>query len=521
MTDISLEEIFKEVKIKSKYTKIKILNGKNYREYHTSNNWKPCCCFSKEECYNFQVNGKIYCKKHENGIQTVIISQTAVGDLIEDHVFELLKQCPNLTNIKNIGQENCTLDIVYQVKEEISIDINHMRGIQVKKLIEQSLSKYEVKDINKYDSNTIIVAINLERNIYCIFNNTMIGVDSFWLNPKNPNPKYREFCFIGTNSRNSYGNTFLDLLNQWSITSTIYSHNCFNSNNLKEKLMTDALKIECQKYNLKCESHSSSDSCIDCIINDTINCQLKFSDRTHRNMYAFSMFKTINSNVSIPYSESDNIHFFVFSYLNPLKECVFYIIPIKVLIYYEYISTSTSSGKHNINLLPLEFKDNHWTKKFINRFDLFTNEFDMNELIDLNDMFDRFQYECKKINIICIRDMDNLSVKHFNIGDKLCKYSESNTKKHNYYDFTIQINSSKPYNIDTDIIPDFFIFRIKVYPNHFWIIPKQKLIDEKIIASNLIKGTTKISFPIPGNTNKGKAFLNDYLIKYDDLPTFI
>lgn len=509
-------DVFKYVRIIGRDIKILILNGKNYREYGKSNNWKHCCCFSNEECYNFQLEGTMFCKKHRGGIQNEKISTNEIGDIVEEHVFKLLHQCSNLSNIQNIGQENCKLDIIFKIDGESTF-----RGIQVKTLFERSSNLYNISNIDKYDNDTIIVAINLERNIYCIFNKIMIGIDTFCLNLLDINPRYREFCFYEINSKNSYGNTFLDLLNKWSKTSTIYSEDCFSETYLKEKLMTDALKIKCQDHNLKCESHSTSDSSIDCIVNDTINCQLKFSNNISTNNYDFSLHKTLNCIVKTPYSESDNIHFFIFAYINPLNQYVFYIIPTKVLIHYGYISTSTSVGKIKIMISPLEYQCDHWSKKFIDRFDLFTNEFDMNELIDLNDMFDRFQFECKKRNIICIRNMDDLKTKYFTINDKLCRYIESTYKHGDCFNFVIEKGGSKkPYNSNTDDIPDFFIFRIKSYPDHFWIIPKQKFIEEKIIGSDLIKGSTTINFPIPGNTNNRKKWLNHYLNNYHDLLKF-
>lgn len=145
----------------------------------------------------------------------------------------------------------------------------------------------------------------------------------------------------------------------------------------------------------------------------------------------------------------------------------------------------------------------------------------MDEIINLNDLFDRFQYECQQCDIICIRDMENLSTKQFYIGNELCRYAESKNKKGNYYQFTIGKSNKTPFNIDTDTnIPDFFIFRINDYPDNFWIIPKQRLIDEKVIGSSIMNGITDVNFPVPGSTHFGKIWLNGYLNNYDMLQSY-
>jgi hypothetical protein len=122
-----------------------------------------------------------------------------------------------------------------------------------------------------------------------------------------------------------------------------------------------------------------------------------------------------------------------------------------------------------------------------------------------------FSLNVKKQNIICVRNMDNLNNKYFDIGDKRCKYKESSTRDGNCYLIMICENDSD----EDNTVPDLFILRIKLYPDNFWIIPKQKLIEEGIIISNSVKYITRIYLPIPGYTNKGRPWLNYYLNNYD------
>lgn len=499
-------ETFIYSKIKHRSEKIKVVDDMFYREFQTTDKWKQTCCFHKidplKQCYNFQILGTTYCKRHKGGVENEKISTTKIGDEVEKHVYELLLQCSDLINVKITGQENSSLDIIFQVKGE-----DKYRGIQVKKLLVSPEKSYKIGSINIYDDDTIIVGVCIEMGYYCIFNKTLIGISTFCFNPGNVNPKYRPFCFWSLED-NSLGYRFLDLLNGWSKSSTLYSSDCFSANNLKEKLMYDSFKRKCQELNLRVSSESTSDSLTDCVVNDNLNCQMKFSNRIQGNLFSFIIAKMEN-NITLPYSENDGINYFIFSYIDPNNEFIFYIIPLKVMINYGYVSTLTSAGKAGIALSPVNNSVDHWTKKFINRFDLFTNEFDLNEMIDLNDIFYKFQNICQKKLITIERNIDLLNFKHFYVKDKLCKYSESDTKDGNCYLFMINAYTS-------DNVPDYFIYRLRLYPDNFWIIPKEKLIEENIIKLG-VKGTSRIYIPVPGQVNKGRPWLSCYLDNYSEL----
>ena len=135
----------------------------------------------------------------------------------------------------------------------------------------------------------------------------------------------------------------------------------------------------------------------------------------------------------------------------------------------------------------------------------------MNLLIDLNDCFYRFQHECKIRGIIAEKNHYDFTIKIFYINGKQCKYYESSKLNGKNYVFTIKKSSDKNYNID---IPYFFVFRIRNYPDFFWIIPREILIENSIIASGNNSGSKELHIPPPGQTNKGKPWLNNYLNNY-------
>ena len=500
----------KIVKVKSCLVEIITFNNLNYRLFSRSNQWKKTCCYSQEECYNFTVGNTSYCKKHQGGVFIPIESNTAIGDKAEKFIYSLLIQSDKLINVKIVGNENGKLDITYQLKDELDRNLYIIRGLQIKTLIKDNYAKNSYKClIEQYDEDTLIVAIDKEFKYICIvFKKLLTNKNNIYVN-FNKNNEISQYVYRVDE------NLFFDYLIECCKISTIYDQTQFSADNLKEKIMVEFLKTQCSKDNLDFRPNDTSDSSIDCFIhNKSVQC--KYASTIHRNLYSFSIHHTINGTVSLPYSEDDQIDFFIFSYCNNY----WWVIPTSVLIHYGYIKTCKQEGKIGINLCYHDNQNEHWTKQFIVH-DLKTifNPFDMTQLFNENDMFDKFQFICKTKSIECIRNMENLNLKNFYIRDKLIKYSESNTKIHQCYKFNLQMSKDISYNKDTDIIPDFFVFRIGLveYKDHFYIIPKEIFIEHKIIGSNDTKGCTQINIPPPGKVNRNKPWLSNYLNNYEPL----
>ena len=484
-------------------TEIRQYNGLNYKFHKNFNIWKKTCCY-EEECYNFTVKDSNFCKKHENGTYKKEQSTNEIGNIAEKFLYNLLIQSDQLTNVKMIGQENCNLDLIYQVKDEFNKGINIYRGLQVKTLTKNIKQKnyYQAK-IGSYDDNTLIIGLDKKFKYICIIFKKNIKGGSIKINFNKIDNEIIKYV------HKIEDNLFYNELICACKKSTVYNENQYSNDNLKEKYMMEILKHKCLENNIEFKANKISFSPIDCFINKK-SIQCKYSSVIKDNSCQFRLNHTVNNKLNVPYSEENKIDFFIFSYCN----VCFWIIPIQVLIYYGYIKNNSQKGKISIMLAYNKNLD-HWTKKFIvNNFDIIINGFDDNILIDQNDMFFKFQIICKSKEIECFRKMENLSLKYFLVRDKLVQYFESNRKQGFCYmfKFTKVIESY-------DIIPDFFVFRIglKEYSNEFYIFPKEVFIEYGIIGTNNKKGYLSIGIPIPGCVNSKKLWISNYLNNYDVL----
>ena len=280
-------------------------DGKKYKIDRRNNLWCQLC--SINNCYNFISKNFLYCVKHVPNI--IKVSSIGKGNRIELYIFNLLQQLNDLTNIKIIGQENCKLDIIFQIKSEINNN-SYMRGIQVKQLSKVNEDTYKIIGLEKYDNDTLIVAVSEDLFFHLIFMKKYLGDrNSISINIRNIDTLIRQFFFFGILD-NTYGYNFIELINKLCKESTIYNELCFSIDCLKEKYMTYYLEQYCKFNNLSFYPNVTSNSSIDCTING-FNCQLKFSSRVDSNMFLYSMCKRLDNKNNIPYSINDGIHFLI------------------------------------------------------------------------------------------------------------------------------------------------------------------------------------------------------------------
>ena len=499
-----------DIKVQYKYEKLRSNKGVLERS-KDGKIWGPVCIFNdKEQCYNYSIKScGFYCGKHKDGIINIKIGNTQKGDIIEEWVFEQLCKSDQLVNITNIGRDNGKLDITFQVKDEVDKDI--IRGIQVKQLKTNGENSYYIRDVKKYDKDTLIVGVSEDKKYMCLIFNTLIGdLDSFNFNINTYKTKdnLRQYIFAGLEDK-CLGYTFFDELIKCCKTSTICDDSQFSEDILKEHKMIKELEKKCIEKGLFFEPHTSADSPIDVIINGK-KVQCKYSSELNYNLYKFNLQHIIDNKISQPYSEND-VDLFIFKHQ---KEDSFYIIPENVLLHFGYLKTDEISGKLGINLAPSLYEEDHWTKQFIDRFDLIDNEYKLDNLINLDNPFDKFQYKCKLNNLICNKNMSNLSVNNGIVNNKTFKIFSSKTKQKKLYQFHASIQGI-PYHIDDSNVPDFFIFRIEDFCNDFYIFPKDILVEQKIIGTGDIKGKTHFGLPIPIDKDNRKKWVFYYLNNFD------
>jgi len=129
----------------------------------------------------------------------------------------------------------------------------------------------------------------------------------------------------------------------------------------------DRLKKICSKHNYEFEHFHTHASPIDCIINKN-NIQCKTSSKKGKTSFSFSIQKHKGRTEYQPYSDKDGIDFFIFEQIG--DENNFYVIPINVLIERNYINTDIYEGRRHISIPKPNSPKQHWTKKYLNRFDL-------------------------------------------------------------------------------------------------------------------------------------------------------
>lgn len=420
---------------------------------------------------------------------------------------------PLFFEIKHIGKENSELDIIYKTRDDEIAGINKFRGIQIKTLSCIG-NGYVLNNLNNYNDNTVIVGVSNDRLLLCVFVKFEIKSygDKLYINPA-IHMEFKNCIFHGVNDK-SLGYTFNDLLIDRCKMSTFYDNSNISISNLKEKESVNRIKQVCIENGIIFDEVDNNFSSIDCRINGK-NIQCKYSERFSDNAYNFSIVKSKNM-LRTPYDDEDGIDFFIFE--SAIGE--FYVIPINIMIYFGYIRTKNNKGKEIIRLFPSNIEGFHWTKYFIGAFYLVkdNNIFDIMSILDMSNVINIFNYICYLNGIDSNRNMDNLSTKICEIGDKKIKCFESTKIAGLNYIYTIR--SKFPYNILKDVdIPDYFVFYLKVTKevSYFYIFPKQVLIDNKIIGDLQNKGSTDLGLPIPYSSTirKNKLWTQQYVNNFD------
>ena len=262
---ISGDGIFR---IKNNEFKFFIYNGILYKYHEKFNRWVMTCSFSTSRCYNYCSKNSIYCKIHQNNILNENINKikTFNGDKLEIFISNILKSSNELKNVTVIGHENSKLDIIFQVEDEIKTGLEIYRGVQIRTLIKNEFN-YTAMGLNKYYDDTLLIFINNDMNVFCLFfKNFSEGKDSISFPIRNIyDVDHRLIPYIF----NSITENFISKLIQFSKISTIYNPEIQTSERcLKEKKMLLRLKEKCNLYNLVFQNNTTHMSSIDCYINN-------------------------------------------------------------------------------------------------------------------------------------------------------------------------------------------------------------------------------------------------------------
>lgn len=497
-------------------------NNIHYRYNEANNQYKPICIFiykdeeydTYEQCTNYCKNGS-FCERHEGNVDREKVQYSLIGFDNEKYIYDILhiNSSDILYELKMIGRENSELDLIFKFKAELALGIDQYRGIQIKTLGINGQG-YNLNHIDNYSDNTLIVGVSIDKTKLCIFFKHELKTvkENLRINFDNPDPKIRKNIFYGYHD-NSLGFTFYDKLIVDCKYSTIYSESKISDSNLKEKESLERLENICKQNNFIFEYEEMSDSHTDCIINSK-KIQCKYSSLVDHFTYQFRINKTLNV-IRQPYSDRDGIDFFIFE--NELHE--FYIIPISVLIYFGYIQTCNNKGKNIIMLHQLSNINYHWSKYFINRFELLNMNvsFDVRLILDMTHIVNIFNYECFLYGIDSDRDMDNLSTNLCRIKNKIIKCFNAAKIAGLNNVFTVGVNRSPMNTSYSQDIPDYFFFRLDGSIKYYYIIPKEALIEHGIIGDSKTKGCTDLGLPIPGaeTIRPNKKWTQEFVGRFD------
>jgi len=439
---------------------------------------------TKKQCINF-ARYEEYCNKHFKDIQDK--STTEDGDKTEKYIFDLLNESNEFSKITINGRENSELDIIFIIKGEAE-----ERGIQIKLLYESKTKKFDLTIDNNYNQNTVIVGISRDRLYSCVFLRSEIPTKTkIVLNFNNPSDEIKNNIYDDKQ-------LFIKSLIEYCKKASLYKGSSISDSNLKEKKSFERIEEICLKANIPFRFETTSDSHTDLIINN-YNIQCKYREISENDYFEFTIQK-IKNNQKVPYSIEDNLDFFIFE----TKDNDFFVIPVYILNYFGYLTSNIHKGKNIICLHNSVSKSNHWTKHFINNFNLIFKHktIEISSIIDMTEPINKFIHECYINNIISTRDMNNLNTKLCLIKDKTIKISKTTSNR---------LHLKKvPYNINDEKIPDFFAFYL--VDICFYIIPKKVLIDQKIIGNNEIVGRTEINL-----TKEIKKIFENYINNFDIL----
>jgi hypothetical protein len=498
LIDIDSTEYFDKL-VRNTKTFFAIHNNKTYKFSKSNKKWKIVCQY--ENCSNYADNNN-YCASHLEG--------KCVEKKINDSEiwFEnFLTNSNAFESVKNISRENSKTDLIVKFNNS-----EEYRSIQIKTLGKHDKEWTFVVNTNeKYDPNMLIACITYEKDKFALFYQKDYP-KSAYMNYKFCE-NFRGYLFTSLEEKID-GMNFIERIIDMVKSSTIYNDFTYYTSRIERESLT-RFEEKCKINDLKFTINVLNNSVYDAIVsyNDLeYKIQHKSTKKIIGSMYEYSTEHYVN-NLPTPYSENDDIDYFVFENID---ENNFFIVPINVMAYFGYVSNKKYKGKKGIKIPSNQYTEDHWLLKFKNCFNIFKekNKFDLTILIDNTDPFYNLRLICDKYNFNFNRDYYNNTSRICTINNKQVKFLTSSKNKCNSYVFTISFSYEVPYNKNIHDIPYCFIFQIKD-TDYFYVIPSNIFIDNGVIGDNNTKGKVDFIIPEKNNTGTRKAWLFNYINKFD------
>jgi hypothetical protein len=471
---------------------------------------EKCDYYTNEEfCWKNHLTGNKHNmekEEYKNFRREQSKNSTEKGDKLEQYFCEIYRECKDIEDVKNIGHTGNKYDIIIKYKDE-----QKYRAVQSKSL--QILpDEYKIGIGNsKYDDDTLIISSDPDRKFFVIIPFLVIKNRSSSISISyEKGTKYYPYCYDTVDK-------FKKALFELSKKSFMIENETDSLTDTQKQEYESLIRLEqkCGELKIEFKSKITNSTTTDCFINNK-KIQCKTCSITTTKLYDFWLGKSGgNKKPKIPYTEIDDIDFFIFEITNDKYMNNFYIIPKLVLIDEGFIKTEKNKGQVNIWIAPPDYEGyrssmTNWTLKYLNRFDYFKNEIkNENKLVSLDGRLkkERLEYKISKPGQCHHHKIGSIVGKK--IAYRLTNYEKSKNK--------FQVSSFHRENKSKTPIKkgmyDYFIVEIGKYKGNYYVFPENILIEKKIIATKKQSGTQ--CFYIMDPNIKENNWSLQYLNKFD------
>lgn len=291
----------------------------------------------------------------------------AKGDINELNILNIYKEYDNLfRSLTRIGQRGNKFDIIFEFKNEL-----YTRGIQVKSISYDNIRKsyyFGVPDI--YEPETLIVGINDKDNIYCLlYVYELQGSTRVNFYPESK--KYTTHAKYFYTNKEKFKNDLIIKSKQSFIIDDIRKY--FSKELLLEYESIERFKLKCQELGLEWKENNTNSNEIDFFVNNKKIQHKSSTSSSDNNTYHFNLTKSNGYKKVKPYSNMDQIDYFVFEIANKDYIGNFFIVPINDMIKNEYLKTDKCKGKTSLYIPGKDkwnIKGYHHIPPFVNKFEL-------------------------------------------------------------------------------------------------------------------------------------------------------
>jgi hypothetical protein len=303
-----------------------------------------------------------YSYTDNRGINEVSLQKFKTADETDEYVVELLKQSGLFQDVEKVTYLGGKYNIHYR-----NLNTSELRAMQCRTLGENSNrpDTWKMTVQSEYDPMALIVGVNPAHTRFClIYYKDTESVQTLSLSFGSTDTKYEKFKFTDIDS---FKNNLFDMAKNSVVLEN--KNQGTNKHKIQESNSMDVLESQCLKYGYTYRRNNTLYSCVDILINN-YKIQCKSSGAKHRQQYRFGFQKSVNS-LHSPYSDKDEMDFFIFQIVKDGHEKDVCIVPKQIMIDNGFLKTDKDFGKVVLSMPPASATGStHWSYPYWNRFDL-------------------------------------------------------------------------------------------------------------------------------------------------------